>query len=216
MRPLDVAAALRERGCPAVLVAAWVRDRVGAIVRVYLGPLVTEPIPLRGGCRQLSLATPFLWNQLLAGPLEGVVSRWKERGTDLVWAPDLGDVALLVWADNVFVFASSWADVRVRVSDVSRAIRELGLRFSDSSLEVLATSQVGAGVLEISDTGQSFSEVQVLRVLGIGLDAKGSAQAMDGSCAVGRGGVGFFRSGPGCVARLGGRVASALHRQVWR
>lgn len=72
-------------------------------MRVHLGLVATEPIPLRGGCRQWSVATPFLWNHLLAGPLEGMVSRWKERGPDLDWAPYLSDVACLVWADYVFV-----------------------------------------------------------------------------------------------------------------
>lgn len=48
-------------------------------------------------------------------PVRGV---WgiDRGGPDLVWAPDLSDVAILVWADNVFVLASSWAELRLRVA----------------------------------------------------------------------------------------------------
>lgn len=96
MRPTEVAVSLRERGCPATLVAAWLRERLGSTVTVHPGPVSTPPIPLRTGCRQESPATPFLWNNMLAGPLEGVVAARRGRGAEISWTPALWDVALLV------------------------------------------------------------------------------------------------------------------------
>lgn len=149
MRPVDVAASLRSRGCPAGLVAAWVRVRAGATVRIHLGPVATGPIALQKGCRQGAPATPFLWNHLLAGPLEGVESRWKERGPDMAWALALVGTTLLVWAENFFVLAGSWAELRARVAEVSRAIGLLGLRFSDSSLEVILRWRCSPAVTQV-------------------------------------------------------------------
>lgn len=146
-------------------------------MQLHLGPVVTPPIPLGADCRQGSPATPFLWTQLLAGPLAAVQDQWRGKGPDIAWTPDVAGVALLVWADNVFVVACLWAQARERMAEVSRVVRELGLRFSDSSLEVLANEFAGEGTLEIRETRQQFALVQTLRVFGLGLDAHGSTMA---------------------------------------
>lgn len=47
--PAYVAASLRRRGCPAALVAAWLRERLGSTVTVHLGPVATPPHPAADG-----------------------------------------------------------------------------------------------------------------------------------------------------------------------
>lgn len=110
----------------------------GAILREHLGPVAAEPVPLGAGCRQ---GSP---NQLLADPLDGVLSRWRGRDPDVIRAPESEGVAL-VWADEVFVLATSWVELAVRVAEVSQAVRDLGLIVSDSSLDVLANGSMGEG-----------------------------------------------------------------------
>lgn len=44
---------------------------------------------------------------------------------------------MLIWADNVFVIAASEAALRSRLDDIHRALLDLGLVFSDSSVELL-------------------------------------------------------------------------------
>lgn len=91
---------------------------------------------------------------------------------------DLQGVALLVWADIVFVLATPWPEMAAPVAEVPQVVRDLGFRFSDSPLEVWANGFAGEQVLAIREIGQRLEHVQVLRVVGIGLDARWSAQTM--------------------------------------
>lgn len=56
-------------------------------------------------------------------------------------------------------------------------MRVRGLRFSDSCLEVLANEAASEGALSVLETWQHFVRAQTLRVLGIGLDARGSTKS---------------------------------------
>lgn len=57
-------------------------------------------------------------------------------------------------------------------------MRELGLRFSGSSREVLGNEIVGHGALEIRQIGQKFAVVSATCVLRSGLDSRGSTLGM--------------------------------------
>lgn len=103
---------------------------------------------------------------------EGLLACWRVRRPVIALSPDLPRVSLLVWADSVFVLASSSEEMAVGVVDVSRMVREL---------EMLSNAYAGEGESGIPETGEKFVHVQVLRVRGFGLDSQCSAQTVFGS-----------------------------------
>lgn len=168
MRPMEVAASLRESGCPATLVAAWHREKIASTVAVQLWPVSTPSIPLWAGCREGCPARQCLWNNLLAGPM--ATSR----------APGHPSYStLLCWSGRIMCLFSRSLGINYQCVWLKlSAARSRGQRFSDSPLEVLANEAAGEGSLAVLQTQQRFARVQTLRVLGIGLDSAGSTQSM--------------------------------------
>lgn len=139
-------------------------------MRTHPGPVSAQAIPLHTGCRPRRRRSS-LWNHLLELSCEGVVGRWSAFGPDLPWAPDLQDVAFLLWADNVFMLAVSGSASSALVRDAATASRDFGLQFSSASWGVLASTTAGDGEWGTRAMGHRLARVQVLPVLGVGLDA---------------------------------------------
>lgn len=172
MRLPLVAVALRAQGAPAQSVAAWLADAVRSSPIVTLG-LATIQV----GCKQGGAASPLLWNILLVGP----VSRLHAGSWTRSAMGSGGGVELLIWADNVVLLGASLAELQRRVDEVQLAFAEVGLGFSDSSLECLQNPIVSADAMEglaLRRPGPGSSAVASLRVLGVALNAEGSNDLM--------------------------------------
>lgn len=85
---------------------------------------------------------------LLAGPVARLQQVWRERGAGLSWASELGGVELFIWADNLFLLGCSLEELHRHVDEVQMAFAEVGLEFSDSSLECLRNPYMSTEALE--------------------------------------------------------------------
>ena len=106
-----------------------------------------------------------------------------EAAVEWVDDPLLRFTSLLIWADNVFVLADSWDKLQRRVRRVEELFGQLALRFSTSSLELVAsvaarqlrdqarssTDTGWQGPVRLSD-GREFREPPQMVALGVALD----------------------------------------------
>lgn len=93
----------------------------------------------------------------------------------MAWSQEFSADSLLIWADNVFVLASSAETLQTRLNDIEAAFGALRLSFSSDSLEVLANPHVPEHPpFRLHGSGQEFSLVPSMRVLGVRLDSVAS------------------------------------------
>lgn len=175
MRASRLFRALRRKGVPMDLAVAIWREQVLLRARVRLGVRGGEEwVPLECGAPQGRRRTPRLWNVYLCDCLEDVVASWTTRPID--WFEEWR-WHLLCFADNLFVVASSFAELQRKIRDLSQAIDAAELDWNPDSLAVLpnhtalqnapADWRLLAGRLLVP-------RVSALDVLGVKLDAKGS------------------------------------------
>ena len=109
----------------------------------------------------------------MADALREVVDGWREPG--LAWCEEW-HWHMLCWADNLWVVADSWEKMERRISDITEALYAAGMRWSPSSLEVMA-NPVAQGRRSLFAKGMPVQERKWLNVLGIRLDEKGSTRS---------------------------------------
>lgn len=131
------------------------------------GFYVWRPIVARGA------ATPFLWNVLVAAPLEVLAKKWRDRRPSLAWARG-GQFGLLVRADSLFLLCDDAAELQLRVDEVQALFAKVGLEFSGSTLERLGNMAFAApSRLILRRTNQEFSRMGQMRVQGVCIDDEG-------------------------------------------
>ena len=85
---------------------------------------------------------------------------------------------LLVWADNVWLLASSEADLHDRVADILAVFEAARLVFSDESLELLATPACGLAPGPWSSCNRVFARPEGMSALGVALSATADTEVM--------------------------------------
>ena len=96
-----------------------------------------------------------------------------------------------MWADNIFPVSSSVTDIVKRTQEIAYVFGKRGLRFNQSSLEILPSkaAEREATCIPLNE-GMEFSWVRILVVLGCYLDGSGSTETQvkgrlgqDGRCS---------------------------------
>ena len=133
--------------------------------------------PANVGGRQGGTETPSLWNYLLEYILEELVAKWNDRGWGFRF--DNGPlVNHMIWADNVYLVASSTTELFKMFEELTAAIYNNKLRWKGGELKYMTGTNVeGCGdyhtmmpdgeVLDIAYTEE-------LEVLGVMLDRRGA------------------------------------------
>ena len=181
MRAELLGAELEQRGAPASAVEAILAEMVGMEVTTQFAGSSAPPFFPRRGARQGGPKSPAAWNNFVAGKIEDLERSWgDDPAIKWVDVPELQRAGLFVWADNLFVVSDSWDKLCVRLREVEAKFGELDLRFSTSSLEVLA-SPAGAArpraPARFAD-GRAFTEKDAIVVLGIKIDSRASTDTM--------------------------------------
>ena len=79
---------------------------------------------------------------------------------------------LLVWADNLYVWADDWTNLQRRVQGLDRQLRKCGFCSGEDSLVVMRNVFVPVGTCELQN-GFVFKEVGNIISLGVCLDKQG-------------------------------------------
>ena len=66
---------------------------------------------------------------------------WAGRAPAVSWAPEWVPFEILVWADNIFLVSSSIIDKVKRTQEIADVFWKRGLRFNESSLEILPSKK---------------------------------------------------------------------------
>ena len=151
---------------------AWLRQQCLCTGAVSANGATSLPFVRTRALPQGNSASPHVFNQLLREPLQKLVQKWKAAGKPLDWFDGEDLAGLLLWADNVWVYADSWSKLQKRTRSIERVLRRLGLTFGTSSLQVLRGADAPMGTSSLSD-GRPFAEVAQMAVLGVLLDGSG-------------------------------------------
>ena len=105
---------------------------------------------------------------------EELLQLWAGRALAVSWAPEWMPFEILVGADNIFLVSSS---IMKRTQEIAYVFGKRGLRFNQSSLEILPskTAEREATCISLNE-GMEFSWVRILVVLGCYLDGSGSTE----------------------------------------
>ena len=102
---------------------------------------------------------------------------WVGRAPAVSWAPEWVPFEILVWADNIFLVSSSTVEIARRTQEIAEVFGRKGLRFNQSSLEILPSKAAEMDATRISlNEGMEVAWVQILVVLGCFLDGSGSTE----------------------------------------
>ena len=179
---------LLERGATTISAAAAVRENLELRARPCLGFTRSASFSLDVGMKQGGPRTPSGWNQVMAVLIEELLQLWAGRAPAVSWAPEWMPFEILVWADNIFLVSSSITDIMKRTQEIAYVFRKRGLRFNQSSLEILPSKKAEREATRIPlNEGIEFSWVRILVVLGCYLDGSGSTETQV-KCRLGQGG----------------------------
>ena len=168
---------LLERGATTISAAAVVRENLELRARPCLGFTKSASFSLDVGMRQGGPRTPSGWNQVMAVLVEELLQLWAGRAPAVSWAPEWVPFEILVWADNIFLVSSSIIDIVKRTQEIADVFGKRGLRFNQSSLEILPSKKAEKEATRIPfNEGMEFSWVQILVVLGCYLDGSNSTE----------------------------------------
>ena len=70
--------------------------------------------------------------------IEELLQLWVGRAPAVSWASEWKPFEILVWADNLFLVSSSITDIKKRTQEIASVFGKRGLRFNQSSLEILS------------------------------------------------------------------------------
>ena len=129
-----------KKSSTTISAAAAVRENLELRARPCLGFPKSAPFRLDVGMRQGGPRTPSGWNQVMAVLIEELLQLWAGRAPAVSWAPEWVPFEILVWADNIFLVSSSFADIMKRTQEIAYVIGKRDLRFNQSSLEILPST----------------------------------------------------------------------------
>ena len=153
---------LLERGATTISAAAVERENLELRARPSLGFTKSASFSLDVGMRQGGPRTPSGWNQVMAVLVEELLQLWAGRAPAVSWAPEWVPFEILVWADNIFLVSSSIIDIVKRTQEIADVFGKRGLRFNESSLEILPSKKAETEATRIPfNEGMGFSWVQI-------------------------------------------------------
>ena len=173
--------ALVARGVPLHIAVALIRELRGLHADVSV-PGVAEVVglPVNSGGRQGGTETTLLWNILLEHGLEDLISSWATEGFGFSFdgAPLVNHA---IWADNIFIVASSVEQLHVMFDMLTDKLYAIFLKWKTEELTFITGSNitgVSDRVVQMPD-GKSATVrwCTEMQVLGVMLDQKGDTLA---------------------------------------
>ena len=160
-----------------VRLTRWERENLELRARPCLGFTKSASFSLDVGMRQGGPRTPSGWNQVMAVLVEELLRLWAGRAPAVSWAQNGCRLKFLAWADNIFLVSSSIIDIVQRTQEIAEVFGKRGLRFNQSSLEILPSKTAEREVTRVLlNEEMEFSWVRILVVLGCYLDGSGSTE----------------------------------------
>jgi hypothetical protein len=135
-RVSSIAAMLQRNQVPAGLRWTFLREHSAAMGHVVGAGGVSHDMERARSIPQRGSASPPLFNALIFEALRTFVPRWRRKRPPLPWmhlvedTEDEGLEGILVWTDNIWVFADEAAFLQER-------LRHIAARFQNTGLAVL-------------------------------------------------------------------------------
>lgn len=167
-----------QSGFPFQLVWAVAREMLQLNARMEFGPFgVSDWFPLEKGGIQGGTHTPTLFNLMIEHALSRVVTSWKLADMGFKTCPGKS-VSHAMWADNLWLLASSPSELQDMIVMATEAIYAVGFSWKPASLKVLQGTSCPCKTFEVPDPKGGvlrFELVDSLLVLGAALSwAEGS------------------------------------------
>lgn len=135
--PLMMAWGMEQAGAHETLIAAVLEECVDLKATVSFEDIEVECGYNR--LRQGSKEAPPTFRDLICALVSPLVSVWKRRTPPCGYSLEHFWLTHLIWADNIYLFASSEFTLHQMVWDVTDVLERAGLRWKKKSLEILAT-----------------------------------------------------------------------------
>ena len=175
-----IAKSLQSRGASAQVTALLMRELTG-VEAVMTLPCAgtTSPFNYTRGGKQGGVETPEEWNALIDYLLEALVTSWASKGYgiklcdgDNAVGSDACLVSHAVWADNIFLFATSTVMMQTMVAELCACISQAELDWKPSSLEFLCAGTLSnetSHAISIEQSGSTlvYKQVPQMHVLGL-------------------------------------------------
>ena len=115
------------------------------------------------------METPELFNVFIEAAMDDLVVSWNERGMEMYFEAH-GMVNHAIWADNIFLFASSAEQQKQMAQALANALEAWELRWKFSSLQVMLCGNISKDVCDLSvqlyGTSLTYKQVVAMEVLG--------------------------------------------------
>ena len=169
------------RGIPEQMAVAlvWELCDVKADVEIF-GVTATKDVEINSGGRQGGTETTWCWNILLEFIMEDIVKTWNDLKMGFEF-DGKGLVNHAIWADNVYLFASSGHELESMFKMLTETIYKNDLKWKAAELCFInGTNDGDFGDIEVHtpDGMMILKNMSEIKVLGVLIDQRGSA---DGS-----------------------------------
>ena len=171
--------AMLARAIPPQLAAALITELCGleADLDIY-GVAAAQYIPINSGGRQGGTETTWCWNLGLEFLLGDLVDEWNALSVGFSCGGD-SLVNHAIWADNIYLFGSSAAELMTMFTQLTDILYDQHLRWKIEELTyITGVNGKGWGDLEVMAGTGSFTiqEVEAMKVLGVMVDRRGSSE----------------------------------------
>ena len=131
-----------------MLIKAILQEWSGQSASAVVAQITSEIFAYTMGGGQGRKETPMVSNLLLAETLEFLVRSWKSAGRGCGIAETLADnsgrqrtlrLTHLTYADNVWLISPSRLQLELAFAECTTAVRSRGLKWKESSLEVISS-----------------------------------------------------------------------------
>ena len=143
-----VATALHRRGVAAHTVAAILRERFNSVVTMEIPTAgETQETPYTLGGVMGGTEVPIEFRTLVESATENLVEDWRRRGLGLnldgLW------LRLFIWADDLYLFASSLGMLRTMYQELTDALEVVHLFWKAESLEYVTSEEPDTDLPEL-------------------------------------------------------------------
>ena len=119
--------------------AVMMRDLVGMTLTMDVPQVgMTDIVEMLKAGIQGGAATPEIFKTIIEAILETVIQMWLAIGFGIL-LNDGSVLTHLVWADNIWLFATNIQDKAIMTQQLTEAVTQAGFRWKPASLEYLHT-----------------------------------------------------------------------------
>ena len=177
MRFDDLVWALQSRNVDPWTTRAILREYLDLKARVSIADSGSSSFfSYRRGGRQGGVETPDLFVFLLDGIMEPIVQQWSVQGFGVHF--DDFNITHVIWADNIFIFASDRTQLKEMTAMVSQALpaRSMGLKTTEATfIKGIGTDSIDSSTADIEVTeALALKHSEHMVCLGVYLDRWGS------------------------------------------